>query len=365
MNIEQLRKLGAMKYWSLPAGSSEKQKKKFEDEIRGKNYIALKKRDGAWYRFSQTTKDDQMLQSRTISVKTKEPVEKQDNVPHIMEALSVLPENTVLLGEICYKNTSMTSPDVVSIMGCLPKKAVERQSVVKLHYYIFDVLFFAGEEIGCKSAEVRLELLKNIKENFVFPEFIEFAEPVYENIPNTIANWLADGDEGAVLLHKKKPYSYERVKSAEAWTTMKVKQSVTDGIDLVIMSFTPSEKAYTGEYPQIWIYWENMRTGQLVEDKMWGKPGFTPVTEGYFKGQVGSMVLGAYYNDTLVQVGKVNNLTDAIRQDATDNPEKYIGRVVEVNAMSIDKERKSLRHAKLVRFRDDKVATECNYKDIF
>lgn len=365
MTIQQIRQIGAMKYWSLAAGSSDAQQKKLKSKVAGDEYFLLKKRDGAWYRFSHTTKDDAILQSRQISVSTGLPVEKHNNVPHIMEALKVIPENTVLLGEICYPGTGRISSDIVKIMGCLPAKAVERQQKEKLHYYVFDVLYLDGVEVGAMPAEQRIKVVQQIKENYKFPEFIEFAEPIFTNIQETVDEWLAAGEEGGVLMHKKKPYLYERTKSAEAWATIKIKQSLTDDLDLVIMDKTESERDYTGGYPQVWQYWQNIRTGEFVCGTYYNEAGYRPVTQGYWQGLIGSLVLGAYYGDSLVQVCKVNNLTDELRLEMTQNWDKYVGTVVEVSAMSVDTQKKSLRHPKFKRLREDKNAKECKYSNIF
>lgn len=157
------------------------------------------------------------------------------------------------------------------------------------------------------------------------------------------------------------PYAFEK---RPAWTSIKVKQA-TDTIDLVIMGTTPANKDYTGKYHASHQFWENVKTGELVEGTYYGDGGYTPVAKHYFKGMIGGLQLGAYYGDNLIEVSKVANLTDDIREAVTADPESYIGRVVEVSAMMIDVEKKSLRHPILEQFREDKDATDCLYSDIF
>lgn len=361
MDINKYKEMPHMRYWSLSAKASDNQKKKLQAAVRGTDYYAVLKRDGAWYRFVKDG-DELLLQSRTISKVTGVHVEKQDRVPHIMEELNQFPDYTVLLGEICFSDGSGTSSEVISIIGCGAEKAVARQKDIKLHYYIFDVLAYDGIAFDNQPAEKRMQMLQKISKQYDF-KHISFTEPVFENIEEQIGIWLENGEEGAVLMKKDKPY--KPGKTATAWNTIKFKQSLIDNIDLVIMGFTPPVTNYTGKYLQSWRYWENLKTGELVEGNYYLDGGYKAVSQYYFKGYIGGFELGAYYNDELISVGKVANLTDEIRIDATKNPDKYLGMVVEVNAMSVDSHRNSLRHAKLVDLRPDKNDFECLYTEIF
>lgn len=363
MDIKEFKDVEPMKYWSLAATASDAQKKKLEKAVRGNDYYATLKRDGAWYKFIKD-EDELLLQSRTMSKVTGAYVEKQDNVPHIIEELNfILPDKTVVIGEIFSPVEGSISSDVVSIMGCLPPKAIDRQKDIKMKYYIFDILMYNGMDIHDQPAEKRIGLIQKIKEGLpVDAEYIEFAEPIFDDLEEQVGQWLENGEEGGVLMHKQKPYKFGR---SPAWHTIKFKQSLTEDLDLVIMGFTPPVREYTGKYPANWGYWENLKTGELVEGNYYTDGGYAPVAEYYFRGLIGGFELGAYYGDKLISVGKVANLTDDIRLKATNNPEDYMGKVVEVSAMSVDMERKSLRHAKLVQFRPDKTAEECLYSSIF
>lgn len=361
MKIQKYMDMEPMKYWSLPSKSSDNQKKKLAQLVRGQDYLALLKKDGAWYRFIKGEEGELLLQSRTISQKTGKYVEKQDNVPHIIEELNQLPENTVLIGEICFGDSNTISSDVITIMGCLPAKAISRQKERKLRYYVFDILMFDSIELDKQPAWKRLDMLQKIKQDYNF-NYIDFAEPVKSNLEEQIAVWLENGEEGAVLLKKDRPYTPGR---SPAWNTIKFKQSLIDTLDLVIMGFTPPVEDYTGKYLQSWTYWQNVRTGEIVEGHYYKDAGYKAISEYFFKGLIGGFELGAYYGDKLVPVGKVANLTDEIRHKATSSPDDFLGTVVEVDAMSIDLERKSLRHAKLVKLRPDKNAKECLYEEIF
>lgn len=119
-------------------------------------YFGQIKKDGAFYQYIKGLNGKSYLFGRTLSKKTKVLTEKSANVPHIMSALDCLPNGTILIGEIYYPGK--TSKDVVSIMGCLPKKAIERQesSYGEIHYYIHDILMYDG--VNLVSSKTNNEL---------------------------------------------------------------------------------------------------------------------------------------------------------------------------------------------------------------
>lgn len=358
---------GPMLYWNLPAGSSAAQLAKKEKCIDSNDYILTKKRDGALYR-ALISDGKVILQSRTISKKTGDYVEKQENVPHICEALStIFPSETILMGEICYPEYMGTtiSSDIVKIMGALPAKAIKRQKEQLLVFYIFDVLLYDGEDYSGKAYEKRIEKIKEISAA-VETDCLEFVEPVYDNKREQIAMWLEEGWEGGMLMHKDKPYVFD-VKGKNkrpSWTSIKIKQEVLNDIDLIIVDSTEPVRVYTGKHPETHLYWED-GNGNKIKGLEHGK-GYTPITYNYFHNLIGGLVLAAYSkNEDLIEVCRVANLTDQIRDDITANFENYLLKVVTVGAMSIDLERKSLRHPKLLKIRKDKSAAECRLSDIF
>ena len=85
-------------------------------------YFAQLKKDGAFYQFVKGLNGECYLFGRTISKKTGVLTEKIANVPHIKETLSILPNGSILVGEIYYPGGS--SKNTVEIMGCLPAKAI-------------------------------------------------------------------------------------------------------------------------------------------------------------------------------------------------------------------------------------------------
>jgi len=78
------------------------------------------------------------------------------------------------------------------------------------------------------------------------------------------------------------------------------------------------------------------------------------------------MRLGAYDNGKIVEVGRVaSGLSDAMRADMAVNPEKYIGQVVQVSCMSLNKKDKTIRHPVFETMRYDKNIKDCLLEEIF
>lgn len=360
-SIEEIKDLKPMSYWAFPGGSSANQKKRLADAFK-KNYILTLKRDGALYR-AIIEEDGMLLQSRTISRTTGEFVEKQDRVPAIMEALKVFPKGTVLMGEICFplEFGNTISSDVVGIMGCNADKAIARQELTPVNFYIFDVLMYGGEPWYDKPYKKRIEKVQEMAKLAVGKERLEFAKPIYEDLEMTVQNYLSNGWEGGVLMKADAAYDFGK---RPAWTSIKIKQS-TDTIDLVVMETTPPNKEYTGKYPASHQYWENQKTGELVEGNFYAHGGYTAVSVNYFRKLPGGLKLGAYYGKNLIEVCRIANLTDELRNILDTDPSVIIGKVVEVSAMMVDIEKKSLRHPKLVKIREDKNPEECKYSEIF
>ena len=122
----------AMRVWSLPKGKENK----LQEMCENGEYFAQIKKDGFWYQFVKG-ENTSYLFSRNTSVATGLLTEKIANVPHIEKALSILPKDTILVGEIYVPGG--TSKDTTRIMGCLPEEAIKRQENEGLvHYYVHD-----------------------------------------------------------------------------------------------------------------------------------------------------------------------------------------------------------------------------------
>ena len=311
------------------------------------------KKDGYWYQFEKHEHYSYLF-SRSASTVTKLQSEKSANVPHIMEALSVLPKDTILIGEIYYPGGS--SKTVTTIMGCLPKKAIERQNGKSglIHYYIHDIIMFNGLDFvkNKVSNYDRYRILQKIFEKYnLANDYIELAEAWTDDLYSRVGTALAAGEEGMVI--KVKDGIYEPDK--RPLTMLKAKK--VDFIDAVIIGFEEPTKEYYGKEIQNWNYWIQNENGQPVA-----------VTKPYYMGWHNSRIkIGAYNNKgTLVEIGTIHSgISDEMKEDMTNNPNKYLNKVCSIQCMELDKKEHTIRHGFFKYMRDDKDIIDCQIEDIF
>lgn len=327
-----------MRYFAPP----DNKRDKVNSCIHSDEYFAQRKWDGASYMFTKDSDGNMGLYSRAISKKTGFFSEKSENVPHIMKQLAKLPNETVVIGEIAYPDG--ISSNTTEIMGCLPEKAAKRNAEKPIHYYIFDILFYDGECLHTKPAIYRVTKLYSIfKELELESDTVHYVDFVTggDEIQGFLSQILAEGGEGIVL--KKKMAKYEIDGSRPAWNTIKIKQQTT--CDVVVTGTVAPTKEYLGKY---------------AEDYPYRDEEGNPVNRLWYHGWINAFEIGLYIGGELKKIGTVaSGLNDAIREDAATNPEKYIGRVIECSCMSIDHDNQTMRHPRFIRFRDDKIAKEC------
>lgn len=359
-----------MLIWKLPAGKESM----LSEVCSNGEYFLEEKIDGAFYQFVKT-ENHSYLFGRTVSKLSGILTEKSDNVPHLKEALNCLPAGTILIGEIYVPGG--TSKDTVSIMGCLPALAIKRQEKEPIHYYVHDIIAYDTVNLIDSPADLRYKILAAIwkKHDLNQYSFLRLATRVDEDMEAEISRILKSGGEGAVL--KKKDYPYTPGKRP-AWSTIKVKQM--DSIDLICTGFCDATKEYTGKELVTWEYWEErgersqdgeytwlLSEGQYYEDYFHNPHIYRPVTKPYFLGWKTAIRIGAYNdNGELVDLGTVSSgLTDDNKREMTENPDLWLGHVVALDCMQIDKKEHTLRHPVFKCKRDDKDAKDCVISEIF
>ena len=356
-----------MLIWTLPTNK----KDKLSEICASGEYFAEEKLDGALYQFCRTNRGNYLF-GRTVSVKNGLLTNKIDNVPHINSALSCLPCGTVIVGEIYVPDG--TSKNVTSIMGCLPAEAIKRQDKQgKIKYYLHDMIFYNGENMQSWGAEARYQKLVEAWNEFHLEQFdfLRLAESFDTGIEERLSQILAAGGEGIVLKKKDAPYSEGK---RPAWATIKCKQM--DTIDLVCTRAIEATKEYTGKELETWPYWQERSErnqngeytwlsseGQYYEDYLHNPHIYRPVTKPYFYGWKTAIGIGAYDDEgNLKEIGTVSSgLTDEMRAHL----DGYIGQVVSLQCMSIDRKEKTLRHPIVKTWRDDKNAAECKLSEVF
>lgn len=350
--------LPSMLIWKLPAGKENMMSEVCENG----QYFAEEKLDGAWYQFTKGTDGEKYLFGRTISKVTDLMTEKGGNVPHILSAFDCLPNGTALIGEIYFPGG--TAKDSVTIMGCLSAEAIKRQESGrgKIHYYVHDIIFYDGVNLMGTGAWDRYRILKAIwkKHGLQEYDYLRLAEVVEQGIEDEVSRILKSGGEGMVL--KKRDAIYYPGKRP-AWTAIKFKQM--DDIDLVCTRTIPATRNYTGKELDTWQYWEGPGG-----DICFGKPlndTYTPITKPYALGWHTAIGIGAYDdNGNLIELGTVSSgLTDEDRAAMGENPSAFVGKVVSLHCMLIDRKEKTLRHPVFKSWRDDKNPTDCKISEVF
>lgn len=327
--------VGIMKPASIKPGD-EKAERKLDSLIDSDEYVAEEKIDGAHYK---------MIGNRFFSIDN---VEKTDNFPHLRDFFARLGmPNLILDGEIHYPGK--TSQYATHVTGAIPSSAkLFQENNGYIHYTLFDLLRTpkAKWTINNTYAE-RRKLLVYFYETFIkgtdMEQYIHVVPMRETNKREYIEQLLAEGKEGAVL--KKKDSLYIMGKKP-MWQWMKIKQQ--DDADLVIMGFEPPKKEYTGKNLSTWPYWE--------EDPVTGE--MLPVTKFYHMGWIGAVVLGAYVNGVLTQICTASGLSESVRADMTDNPDKYIGKVARISFMEKTADGYP-RHPVFKNMHEGKLASEC------
>lgn len=312
------------------------------EKITSGDYIGSVKKDGALYQIQKNNTGQVGIFSRTISKKNGFFVEKSANVPHIVEwATENLPNNSTLLTEIYYPG--LTSKDVTKVMGCLPDKAIERQEGNPIHCYIHDILQYNGANYINNRFDTRNTILHEVIAPY--KDYIEIAETWDSDLPAVLESVFAAGEEGMVF--KKVNEKYYPGKRPVG-VTVKAKTEYT--FDAIIIGFIEPKEEYTGTELERWPYWRD------------GKP----ITKAAYLNWVQGISIGAYENGVVIPFADVTSgMTDELREDMARNPQKYMGKVVSIKCMSVDKKEKTVRHGFLVEIRDDKNASECLMSDIF
>lgn len=358
--------LEAMKYYAPPnSWSPEKKRETARSRIFSGDWWGARKVDGAFYKFLKDEDGNMTLTGRSKSVRGIY-LDKIDWVPHLHKFFEELPNGTCLLGEL-YLPRDEQAKTTTSIMNCLKEKGIQRQQKEedKLHYYIFDILAYDGKSYMEMTAENRFDELIYCWRSYG-ESYWEWAKYVNgKELWNLLQQLLADGYEGVVINRGGALYQPGKRPSRDC---LKVKKELQDTIDCVIIGANPPTKVYLGKEIETWEYWFNEVTnekvkGQLYKEFFDGAP-ITAVTKNWFYGWAGSLRLGVFKGDKMVEIGNLSGITDEIKENWQD----YVGKVCEITAMEImdnDKGGKGLRHPKFVQFRDDIDPKDCTWEKVF
>ena len=325
-----------MKYYDNSEPKTETLKKKRQDMIDNKNgnYIATEKHDGDWSMCIHFSKGNNLIRSRSISVKTGQYGDLTAKLPHLAAEMDEWPDNSVVLAEICWEQYGTNANTVGTILRCLPAKAVERQKSNKLYGLVFDMLMWNGEDLTSTPYIDRLERIDSefSVNNSYLSYYFKATDVFFDNFAEEADRIISAGGEGLVIQKKSNPYMPG---TRTAWATLKMKQSLPH-MELKVVSAIEPNKLYEGDLPETWKY---------VIDGV-------PVTKPYYNGWKNGVNVD--FNGVIVSV--TSGLTDADREwlatkeaaELIANGELY----AEIKAMSVNSQ-DSLRHPCLVRLRND------------
>ena len=369
----------AQKYYCPPSSwSDEKKRDNARMKIFSGDWLGAAKYDGYFAKLIKDEDGNIILYSRSRGVNGKF-ADKHEWVPHLNPFFEALPNGTCLLGEL-YLPSQPGSRNITTIMGCLKDKAIARQEKgEKIHFYVFDCLAWDDKSHMGTKAIGRFETVDKMGSIPTFDsEYVSFAHYVTGAELNTLLQEiLARGDEGVVITHKDGLYEPGKRPSK---TTLKIKKELKQTIDCFFTGVgSAPTHLYTGKEIETWQFWESQINGvKILGDhyKVY-KTGasIVPVTKGWFHGWCGSMEIavlrhkvgshckinGVTYDDTEVYpIGWLSGLPDEMKAD----PEKYAFKPIEVTAMEWDAINHTLRHGKMVGWREDLNISDCTLEKI-
>jgi len=301
-----------------------------EDLWADENYLAEEKLDGERFKM-HIFKESNRFDSRTISKKTDRFTEKTGNVMHLANWKVPALAGTVFDGEMKMGNDSMSTS---TVMGCLPEEAVKRQaeSGIWVDYYIFDVIFYKGNDVRDLPYYVRKEIVykewhNHLKANkhFKLPlcaikDKKKFCDDIFKA-----------GGEGVILKNVRAPYTDKK-----GW--IKVKAVAT--FDVVVMGYEEATP-------------ETIKKG---DDK-------ATISRLAANGWIGALVFGQYVDGKLKKFGRCSGMPDDIRADFSNNKEARLGTVITIEAQSRIPKTGYFRHPRFLMLRPDKPWFDCTYRE--
>lgn len=251
------------------------------------------------------------------------------HVPHIVDQLSHLPDGTVLDGELMVSTEFATFsngntvpiPDfnkTMRIMGSNADVAVNKQSDVKVNFYVFDILRYDDQDFTSLPYITRQSKMRELIQP---SENVLVSEPWGHWDENDLNDLMIAGIEGAILKHEESIY-HPGKRRANTWYKVKVTQTA----DVVVVGFTDANEGKTGR----WL------------------------------GKIGAIRFGVYDDGELREIGQCSGMTDSERDrwTALRDSNDYEGRVIEIKYNDLVGDG-TPRHPQYLHERDDKNPEDC------
>lgn len=361
----------AMKYWSFPKTYDQKRRKEESKYMcLSGNYMGARKYDGAWNMIIKDMNGNFHMRSRTESVNGGY-ADKAEWIPWITNELSWIPNGTVLIGEICFPNNE-GSRKITSVLNCLRDKCIDRQKKNGiLNFYIFDIIAYNGKSLIDTPFETRIRTyleyeLVDISNNNEYVFMADYKEG--SELWDLYGAVIAEGGEGIVITRKDCKYLCGK---RTARMTLKMKKEISETIDAFLDgNYKPATKEYKGKYLQEWSFWINLKTNQKVNECKFIEylkgEAWEPISKAYYYGWASAVSFSVMKDGKPVHLAWISGITDTLKQEIVEKNNELIGKVAELSAMEIENinGEYSLRHGKIVQFRDDKKAEDCDFSQI-
>lgn len=253
----------------------------------------------------------------------------KDHVPHIVDQLSYLPNGTVLDGELMVSSESVEvagksipMPDfnkTMRIMGSNPDVAVEKQSDIKVDFYVFDIISYGDKSYENSTYEQRQDTLQKVVK---ISENVIVTRPWGQWNEAHLAQLMDAGIEGAILKKNDSVYMPGK-RRANTWYKVKITQTA----DVVVMGFTDANEGKTGR----WL------------------------------GKIGAIRFGAYdTSGELKEIGQCSGMTESERTRWTSIRDSgdFANRVIEIRYNDLVGDG-TPRHPQYVTERMDKRPEDC------
>jgi hypothetical protein len=144
--------------------------------------------------------------------------------------------------------------------------------------------------------------------------------------------------------------------------------------DFVVMGYEEPTREFEGKTNlEDWQYWEDESGKKYIGSHYYGHIDakhisggkFEPVTKNYAMGWIGGIIYGDYVDGVLTKVGVLSSscFNEQMRAEISVNRIEFLGKVMELDAMSRHPQDKTIRHATFVQWRDDKTPEECQYEN--
>lgn len=359
-----LRELDPEKYWSFPSSySREKRELELNHMITSGQYSFQLKTDGNYSAFICDFDNDKRIISRGVSTVTKEFGRIEDRLFFFDAVAAAFNKPTRIMGEVYYDKG--IDRNVGSVLRASPIKsksiqdeefyinasknikfsAKDKRDIEgnefrnkKLKWRIFDVWYFDGIDLMNIPWIERQKYVKAAAERINHPlvTYVHYY-PMDETFYDKLNQIFAAGGEGVVCY---KNNGLPEPGKRTAHKTLKVKRELEHLIDCVITSTEPATIDYTGKEVGTWPYWQDVRTGEILQGQLFGDyqsgRSIRPISRGAFMGWPGAINLSVYDNNhNLMPLCKVANLTDEFKEELKNDFSKWYLCPVTIGGMAI------------------------------